>query len=132
LAATNTHKQSAATFEVFVLWLRNQRYYIRDVIGIKMTYRDLLYYEGIRAKTCREYKLHENKHKNHANSLHTFRKWSITCPIRLFETLADSEFNGEYSHTHSHNCGAIKDGGLSLDSGSVKKTSCRSSSHHIK
>jgi len=30
-----------------------------------MTYRDLPYYEGIRAKTCRENKLHENKHKNH-------------------------------------------------------------------
>jgi len=60
---------------MFVLWLRNQRYYIHDVIGIKMMYRDLPYYEGISAKTCREYKL---KHKNHANSIHTFRKWSIT------------------------------------------------------
>jgi len=36
-----------------------------------MTYRDLPYYKGIRAKTRREYKLHKNKHKNHANSLHT-------------------------------------------------------------
>jgi len=27
-----------------------------------MTYRDLPYYKGIRAKTRREYKLHENKH----------------------------------------------------------------------
>jgi len=50
LAATHTHKQSAVTFEVFVLWLRNQRYYTRDVIGIKMTYRDLPYYEGVRPK----------------------------------------------------------------------------------
>jgi len=77
-ATTNTHKQSAVTFEVFVLWLRNQCCYTRDVIGIKMTYRDLPYYEGIRAKTCHEYKFHKNKHKNHVNSLHTFRKWSIT------------------------------------------------------
>jgi len=43
-----------------------------------MTYRDLPYYEGIRAKTCREYKLHKNKQKDHANHLHTFKKWSIT------------------------------------------------------
>jgi len=49
-ATTNTHKQSAVTLEVFVLWLLNQRYYIRDVIGIKMMYRDLPYYEGIRPK----------------------------------------------------------------------------------
>jgi len=48
--ATNTRKQSAVTFEVFVLWLRNQCYYTRDVIGIKMTYRDLPYYEGISLK----------------------------------------------------------------------------------
>jgi len=43
-----------------------------------MTCKDLLYYEGIRAKTCHDYKLDENKHENHANPLHTFRKWSIT------------------------------------------------------
>jgi len=51
-AATNTHKQNAVTFEVFVLvlWLHNQCYYTCDVIGIKMTYRDLPYYEGIRPK----------------------------------------------------------------------------------
>jgi len=36
-----------------------------------MTYKDLPNYEGIRAKIRHEYKLHENKHKNHANSLHT-------------------------------------------------------------
>jgi len=35
LAATNTRKQSTITFEVFVVWLRNQHYYICDVIGIK-------------------------------------------------------------------------------------------------
>jgi len=34
-----------------------------------MTYRDLPYYEGIRAKTHRENKLYENKHKNNANPL---------------------------------------------------------------
>jgi len=56
-AATNTCKQSAVTFGVFVLWLRNQCYYTRDVIGIKMMYRDLPYYEGIRAKTHHEYKI---------------------------------------------------------------------------
>jgi len=43
-----------------------------------MTCGYLPYYEGIRAKTRHEYKLPENKHKNHTNSLHTFRKWSIT------------------------------------------------------
>jgi len=69
LATTDTRKQSAVTFKVFVLWLRNQCYYTCDAIGIKMTYRDLPYYEGIRAKTCHEYKLHKIKHKNHANSL---------------------------------------------------------------
>jgi len=65
----HTRKQSVITFE---LWLCNQHCYAHDVIQIKMTYRDLPYYEGI---TYRENKLHENKHKNHANSLHTFRKW---------------------------------------------------------
>jgi len=34
LAITNAHKQSTVTFEVFVLWLCNQRYYTCDVIGI--------------------------------------------------------------------------------------------------
>jgi len=57
------------TFKVFVLWLCNQHYY---------TYRDLPYYEDIRAKTHRECILYENKHENHTNYLHTFRKWSIT------------------------------------------------------
>jgi len=55
--------------------VRNQHYYTCDVIGIKMTYRDLPYYEGMRAKTRRENKLYENKHKNHTNPLHTFTKW---------------------------------------------------------
>jgi len=65
---------------MIVLWLCNEHYYTHDLIGIKMTmtYRDLPYYEGIRVKTRHQYKLHENKHKNHANPLHTFRKWSIT------------------------------------------------------
>jgi len=71
-ASTNACKQSAVTFEVLVLWLCNQHYYTRDVIG---TYRDLPNYEVIRVETCCEYKLHKNKHKNHANSI-AFRKWS--------------------------------------------------------
>jgi len=50
LAATNTHKQSAVTFEVFVLWLHNQCYHTCDVIGIKMMHRDLPYYRSIRPK----------------------------------------------------------------------------------
>jgi len=54
---------------VFVLWLCNQCYYTRDAIGIKMTHKDLSYYEGIRAKTCHENKLYENKHENDANPL---------------------------------------------------------------
>jgi len=33
---------------MFVLWLHNHHYNTRDVIGIKMTYKDLPYYEGIR------------------------------------------------------------------------------------
>jgi len=49
-AVTNTRKQSAVTFEVFVLRLRNQRYYTCDVIGIQTTYRDLPYYKGISPK----------------------------------------------------------------------------------
>jgi len=49
-APTNTRKQSAETFEMFVLWLRNQHYFTCDVIGIKMTHRDLPYYEAIRPK----------------------------------------------------------------------------------
>jgi len=69
LAATRTQKQSPVTFKAFVLWLCNQHYYTH---GNKMTYRDLSYYEGMRAKTCCEYKLHENKHENHANPFHTF------------------------------------------------------------
>jgi len=47
-------------------------HYTHDVIGIKMMHRDLSYYKGIRSKTRRV--LHEYKHKNHANQLHTFRK----------------------------------------------------------
>jgi len=39
-------------------------------------HRDLSYYGGIRAKTCHEYKLHENKYENHANSSHIFSKRS--------------------------------------------------------
>jgi len=69
----HTCKQSAVTFKVFVLWLPNQRYYTRDAIGIKMTYRDLPYYEGIRAKTRHEYKL---------NPLHTMVHNLVpVCPI---------------------------------------------------
>jgi len=49
-AATNTRKKGAVNFEVFVLWLRNLCYYTRDVIGIKMTHRDLPCYEGISPK----------------------------------------------------------------------------------
>jgi len=44
----NACKQSIVTYEVFVLWLHNQHHYnTHDLIGIKMTYRDLPYYEGI-------------------------------------------------------------------------------------
>jgi len=53
-----------------------------------MTYRDLYYYEDTKTKTCRESKLYENKHKNHAtvyipleNELMWLRetlKWWIT------------------------------------------------------
>jgi len=64
-----TRKQSAVTFEVFVLSLHNQHYYTRDVVRIKMMYRDLPYYKGVWAKAHCEYKLHENKHENHANPL---------------------------------------------------------------
>jgi len=50
-------------------------------------HRDLPYYEDIRAQTCHEYKLHKNKHKNPANSLHTFRKWSITWSYPVIQNI---------------------------------------------
>jgi len=113
---------------VFVLWLPNQHYYTCDVIGIKMMHRDLPYYKGIRAKTYREYKLHENKHKNHANPLHTFRKWSITWSQFVLSGHTKHwlirhlmECTAIYS---SHDSKIIKNGGLCLDCGSGKKTSC--------
>jgi len=62
-ATTNTHKQSIVNFEVFVLWLHNQCYYTRDVIGIKMTYRDLPYYEGISPKHALNIKQAQKSHK---------------------------------------------------------------------
>jgi len=66
-----------------------------------MTYRD---YEGIRAKTCCEYKLQKNKHTNFKYK-HTSNGplengpllVPIVRPIQLFEALANSSFNGEYS-----------------------------------
>jgi len=67
LAATN---KSTVTFEVFVLWVRNQYYYTHDVIGIKMTYRDLPYYEGIRPKHAMNINLTKISTKI-TNSLHT-------------------------------------------------------------
>jgi len=33
-----------------MMLMHNQHYYTCDVIGIKMTYKDLPYYEGMRAK----------------------------------------------------------------------------------
>jgi len=135
-AIKNTRKQSAITFEVFVLWLCNQCYYTHDVIGIKMTYGDLPYYKGIRAKACREYRLHENNHKKHTNHLHTFRKWSITWSQFIICTCSKL-----WLIRHSMMCTAIysscdsniiKYGGPSQGCGSVKKTSCRSSSFHTK
>jgi len=112
-------KQNGVTLEVFVLWLCNQHYYTCDVIGIKMTYRDLLYYEYIRAKTCREYKLQENKHKNHTNHLHTLRKWSITWLQFVLSTRSkcwlichSMECTAIYS---SHDSDLIKYGGSSQD-----------------
>jgi len=127
--ATNTRKQSA---EVFVLWLHNQRYYTHDVIGIKMMYRDLPHYEGIRAKTHREYKLHENKHENHA--IHNCRKWFITWSQFVLFTHSNQWLichsmacTAIYSSHHSN---IIKYGRPSQDCKSVKKTSHRSSSHY--
>jgi len=64
-----------------------------------MTHKDLPYYKSIRAKTRREYELHKNKHKNHSNSLHTFHNLVPAHPIQSYEALADSPFNGVYSHT---------------------------------
>jgi len=115
LAAKNTCKQNTVTLKVFVLWLCNQRYYTHDVIGIKMTYRDLPYYEGIGAKTWRDYKLHKNKHKNHANSLHTFRKWSITWSLcsHLKHWLIHHSMASTVIYS-PHECGEIKDGRPSL------------------
>jgi len=107
--------------------------YTHGVIGIKMTYRDLPYYEGIRAKTRREYKLHENKHKNHTSCLHTFRKWSITWSQVIVSSSFKLWLIRHLMAIYSlRECGSIKDGGPSLDSGSVKKTSCHSSLLHTK
>jgi len=58
-----------------------------------MMYRDLPYYEGIRH--C-EYKLHKNKHKNHPKVLGN-GPLGPSCN-KLYLTLADSPFNGLYSH----------------------------------
>jgi len=101
-----------------------------------MTYRDLPYYEGIRDKTCHEYKLHENEHKNHAIFLHTFRKWSITWSQFILSG-CKKHWLIHYSMVStaiygSREYNAIKDGGPSLDSGSMKKTSHRSSLLHTK
>jgi len=113
-ATTNTQKQSAVTLKVFVLWLHNQCYYVRDALGIKMRQRDLPYYKGIRAKTCREYKLHKNKHKNHANSLHIFRKWYMHITWSQFivsDRFKCSLIRHSMASTaiySSHECSAIK------------------------
>jgi len=124
---TITHKQSALTFEVFVLWLHNQCYYTCDVIGIKMAYRDLPYYKDIRAKAHHEYKLHKNKHKNHANSLHTFRKWSMTWSQFVvsgcFKCWLIHHSMASTAKYSPRECGVVKHGRPSLDSRSVKKTS---------
>jgi len=90
-----------------------------------MKYRDLPYYKGIRAKTRREYKLHKNKQKNHANSLHTFRKWSVLSGHSKHWLILHSMVS-----TAIYSSNAIKDGGPNLDSGSVKKTSCHFLSLH--
>jgi len=95
-----------------------------------MTYRDLPYYEGIRAKTCREYKLHENKHKNHANHL---QKWSITWSQFIVSTCYKQWLiNHSMAFTGSCDSDIIKYGGLNQDCGSVKKTSHHSSLLHTK
>jgi len=98
-----------------------------------MTYRNLLYYEGIRG--CHENKLHENKHENHINPLHTFRfiTWSQLIVSgrtkRWPPTLANSPFNGMYCHIQPKK---ILNGGSRQDCGGVKKTSCSSSSLYTK
>jgi len=112
---------------VFVLWLCNQYYYTHDVIWIKITCRDLPYYEDIRTNTYHEYKLHKTKHKNHSNALHTFTKWSktssrfvISSRSKLWLICHSMVSTAIYS---SCDCSAIKHGRRSLDSRSVKKTS---------
>jgi len=75
--------------------------YTYVAIGIKMIYRDLPYYEGIRAKTRREYKLHEISTKITQTlyiPLEMVFNFVPVCPIQSFKTLADLPFNGEYSH----------------------------------
>jgi len=78
-ATTNARKQSAVTFKVSVLWLRNQHYYNCDVTGIKMTYRDLPYYEGIRPKHAVNINFTKTSTKiMQTVYIRTFRKWSIS------------------------------------------------------
>jgi len=90
---------------------------------------DLPYYKNIRAKTCREYKLHENKHKNHTNHLHTLRKCSITWLQFVLSTRSKC-----WLICHSMACTAIyssrdsdliNSGGSSQDYGKTVAVLCR-------
>jgi len=56
----HTRKQSTVTCKVFT---QSMLLCTCDVIEIKMIYQDLPYYEGMRANTHHEYKLHENNHE---------------------------------------------------------------------
>jgi len=108
----------------------NSGFWNLDQSSIKMTYRDLPYYEGIRAKACREYKLHKNKHEN---SLHTFRKWSITWSQFVVSTHSRRWLiRHSMASTAIYSSLAIKHGGPRLASGSQKKTNRRCLSLHTK
>jgi len=125
---TNTHKQSTVTFEVFVLWLYNQHYYTCDIIGIKMTYRDLPYYEGIRLK---------HSVNIYFMKISTTITQTIYIPLKMIHNFIVSTPSKHWLICHSMLCTAIyssrdsdpiKYGRPSQDCGSVKKTSSYSSS----
>jgi len=91
-----------------------------------MTYRDLSYYEGIRTKTHREYKL---RIKIMQTLSITWSQFVVSGHSKRWLLRHSMVSIAIYS---SRDCGAIKHGRPSLDSGSVKKTSRRSSSLHTK
>jgi len=94
-----------------------------------MTYRDLPTMKISGPKHAVNMNFTKISTKNLANSLHTFRKWSITWSqfvvSGFFKCWLIRHSKASTAMYSSRKCGTIKHGELSLDSGSVKKTSHR-------